>query len=370
MAGTAEGRCGETHEMQLGPYVDHVGLWRDELREWVPQELFDAHVHLGPPDVMGGIDADRRKAPLTTFTSLEWEALQAVYRDVYSGKRIVGLFAFPFPLLEVDIERANDYIIEVMKRDPRVRGFFLAHPRDVRMSERCIAKAEREGTPFAGAKPYFDLAGKDNLRCRMPEFIPTGLLELLDDRGLILMLHTSGRGAGDAECQTYLRRTAQRFARIRIILAHMGRYLAAQDFLDFLGSGALEECPSIFVDMSSASESVVFEEFLRRRSLWRRLLFASDAPYGLITGVERYSPTRGPVFLARDHYPWSDPQMEREFAAERGRLTYNTYHCIKALKDAFVRAGISGETAEELKRAIFRDNALSGPLAGADEERS
>ena len=351
-------------ERRCMDYVDHIGVWTDELRRWVPEELFDAHVHLGPPDVVGVVEADRLKVPLTTFTSLPWEELQGLYRQLYSGKRIVGLFAFPFPLREADIERANDYIIEVMKLDRRVRGFFLAHPTDVRMSQRCINKAECEGAPFTGAKPYFDLTGKENARCRMPEFISTGLLELLDARGLILMLHTSGRGAGDPECQSYLRWMARRFRNIKIILAHMGRYFAPQDFLDFLRSGVLEDYPSIFLDMSSASEPSVYEEFLRRRNLWGRLLFASDIPYGLITGVERYSPARGPIFLARDHYAWSDPKMECEFEAERRHLTYNTYHCIKALKDAFATVGIMDGTVEELKRALFRGNVLSGPLSG------
>ncbi len=356
--------------MALAPYCDHVGLWRDELRAWVPRSLFDAHVHLGPPEAMTPLSPQRRREALSTFTNITWEEFGDFYGRLFGGNELLGVFAFPFPLREVNLEEANDYIIELMRRERRVHGFFLAHPTDPRPSIAAYERALAAGAPFVGAKPYFDLIGKSNFKSTMPEFIPEGLLEFMNDKRLVLMLHTSGMGVGDAENRCYLRGMAARFPRVKVILAHMGRYVRPEQFFEFLESGLLEECPNFFLDISSASVPEVYERLLRREAFWPRLLFASDMPYGLISGVERWSETHGAIFLSRDDYTWSDPEMQAEFADERRRLTYNTYHCIKALKDAFERLGIAGRTAERLKEAIFSRNALGGVLGNSGKKES
>ncbi|MCK5802508.1 MAG: amidohydrolase family protein, partial [Lentisphaeria bacterium] len=291
-------------------YEDHVALWRDELKAWMPSSVFDAHVHLCPPEAMGAFSAARRREALATFDSFTWEQYSDLTSQLFSGKNVLGLFAFPLPLQEVDLDRANDYIIEIMRLDARVHGFLLADPEDPRPSIAAYERARKAGVPFIGVKPYSDLLGRSNFECTMPEFIPEGLLEFMDAEGLVMMLHTSGIGVGDAENRRYLRRVADQFPRIKIILAHMGRYVQTEQFFRFLDSGLLEDCPNLFLDISSASAPEIYERFLERKTLWPRLLFASDLPFGLITGVERWSATHGAIFVARDHYAWSDPQME------------------------------------------------------------
>ena len=104
-------------------YLDHLGLWKNELSDWMPDNLFDAHLHLGPAEAMGDISLERYHEPLTTFTSLTWEEAFEWYTHLYSGKTIEGLIAFPFPLKEVNIEAANQYIVDLMKRHSILNGF-------------------------------------------------------------------------------------------------------------------------------------------------------------------------------------------------------------------------------------------------------
>ena len=349
-------------------YEDHVGLWADELRAWVPDRIFDAHVHVGPPEVVGEMRPERLREALSTFMSLRWEELLALYEQLYGGKEITGLVAMPFPQREIDLAAANSYLVDLMKRVPRLRGFMLSHPTDTRAAVADYERAEREGVRFVGVKPYADRLGKSNLDATMPEFIPTDLLEFMNGERLIMMLHTSGVGVGDPRNQRFLREVTGRFPDIRIILAHLGRYTEPHQFPGFLASGVLDECPSLYLEMSSATDAELYGKILANEGLWDRLLFGSDLPFGLITGVERWSPERGPIFVARDAYTWSDPAMDREFAAERRELTYNTYHVIKAFKDALGRSGVEPRTAERLKEQVFRRNAESlfaeqGPAA-------
>jgi hypothetical protein len=224
----------------LKPYEDHVRLWTDELRSWVPETLFDVHVHIGLPEAVGPIAPERLASAVTTFTSLSFEELLQSYTALYSGKTIRGLTVFPFPQREVRSATANDYIIEVMKRDSRVKGFLLAEPSDVRPAIAAFEKALKAGVRFRGVKPYADRLGKNNFDATMAEFLPDELLAFMDREELIMMLHTPGQGVGAADVQDTLRRIASRYPRIRIILAHMGRYVRHEQFLDFMDSGILQ----------------------------------------------------------------------------------------------------------------------------------
>jgi len=338
------------------PISDPVGLWADELVAWVPDVIFDAHVHLGPPGVMGTISPQRRQLALSTFTSLTWEQLQDVYGQLYCDKRVAGLIAFGFPLREVDIQAANRYIIDLMRTEPAVNGFALAHPTDFEPTRAMFDEALKQGVRFSGVKPYFDFLGKDVFETAMPEFIPEPLLEFMNVERLILMLHTSGIGMGDATNQDYLRSVMERFPQVRIILAHMGRYLEPRQYHSFCDSGLLEY-PMLYLEMSSASLPEVYHRVLSEPKMHSRLIFGSDLPYGLITGVEAWSETHGPIFVTRDRYPWSDSNLQRNAPLSPDRLTYNTYHTIKAMKDSLESMRFPPEQAEAIKQGVFFENA-------------
>lgn len=342
----------------ISPYQDHVGLWENELKAWLPERIFDAHVHLTPPDLIGRFSAARVKEPLCTFGGFTWEELTAFYTRLFSAKRIVGLIAFPLPMRETHLDAANDYIIELMRRDSRIKGFLLPHPTDVSRIRRTFERARSNGVRFHGVKPYFDLLGKSNYETTMSEFIPEGLLEFMQAEELVMMLHTSGRGMGVRENQIYIRSVLERYPSIRIVLAHMGRYLNVEEFFRFCDSGLLEY-PNLFLEMSSASRREVYERVLANRSVHDRLVFGTDLPFGMITGVEAWSEKTGPVFITRDRYPWSDECAESVFAHEKSRLTYNTYHVIKAFKDALGTVLPEAGSADVVKEKVFHRNALS-----------
>lgn len=347
---------GDERPAAVPPYADHIGLWADELMEWVPDVIFDAHVHLGPPEVMGTISPERRQVALSTFASLTRKQLQDVYSQVYRGKRVAGLIAFGFPLREVDMQAANRYIIDLMRGEPALKGFVLAHPTDFEPTRAMFYEALEQGVRFSGVKPYFDFLGKDVFETTMPEFVPEPLLEFMDRERLILMLHTSGIGMGDTTNQEYLRSVMERFPQIRIILAHMGRYLERQQFYSFCDSGLLEY-PMMYLEMSSASLPEVYRRVLSEPKMHSRLLFGSDLPYGLITGVEAWSETHGPIFVTRDRYPWSDPALQQNAPLNSDHLTYNTYHTIKALKDALESMRLPPKQVEAIKQGVFFENA-------------
>ena len=339
----------------IKPYQDHVKLWAEELKDWVPETIFDAHVHLGPPEAIGQIASTRLNEALLTFTSFTWEQAVSVYEKLYSRKNIVGIIAFGFPLREVNLEAANDYVITLMNQNPSIRGFVVSDPKDTKRTIHSFEKAIKADVRFYGVKPYFDLLGKSNYETAMHEFIPRDLLEFMNTEKLVMMLHTSGVGMAVPENQEFIKSLADNYPNIKIILAHMGRYLKVEQFFDFFNSNVINY-PNIFLEMSTIASPQVYEKVLSRKNLWDKLMFGSDLPYGLITGIEYFSTRTGPTFVTLDDYNWSDKKLNEQFVDLRRSLTYNTYHTIKALKDGMDSLNLAPEKTRQLKQKIFSQN--------------
>ncbi|HEY2931549.1 MAG TPA: amidohydrolase family protein [Acidobacteriota bacterium] len=356
----------------LKPYQDHIQMWQKELRDWVPNRIFDAHIHLGPAAAMGPITPQRRKEALCTFTSFDFEELFAFYERLFSGKKITGLLAFPFPLREVNYQLANEYVAQLTQKDRRVRGLILSNPYNTRETIREYESARKSGIRYVGVKPYYDLVGKaiphSVLHTSIAEFVPEDLLEFMNSESLILMLHTGRIGMGDPECQQWVRQTAHNYPRIRIILAHMGRYYQEDQFEAFIKTDVLDS-PSVYLETSSASLPNVYRLTLARPELRKRLLFGSDLPFGAITGVEYSDENTVSTFLTRDTYDWTDPEIEIKFQRERMRLTYNVYHVIRALKTAIDELDLLEADKLKLKQNVFLENAMDMLSEGNSESR-
>jgi predicted TIM-barrel fold metal-dependent hydrolase len=331
-------------------YCDHTGLWEKELKSWVPGEIFDAHVHTGrKEDVESAFTEERLKHALSTFSYMPVEEMDFWHRSLFSGKKITGVFAFPFPLREVCWERSNGYIIELMRRDSRVRGFLWTDPRDVGRNIRLLRSAEKSGVRFFGVKPYFDILGGDNFKTNPEAILPSGLLDLVNTEKLVIMLHTTLKGVGEERVRAHINHITEKYQSIKIILAHMGRFLGPRDFEAFMRSG-LPANPAVFLETSSAASAEVYQMAFSRKDLHKKILFGSDIPFGLITGVEFWSETSGAIFRTRDKYTWSE---EGSYGHD---LTYNVWHVVKALKDALAPLDLSD--ADRIKKDVFFDNAM------------
>ena len=341
----------------LPDYQDHIGLWAGELKVWLPDRIFDAHVHLGPPEIVARLSPGRNQ-PLTVWTSLKWEEALSGYARLFSGKATEGVIAFPFPIQEVNVAKANEYIAGLAASDKRVKGFMLVNPARIDAAKKQFYEHEKNDVRFYGVKPYYDLLGKSNYATKMEELLPEELLKFMNGEKLILMLHTSSVGIGDPAVRGYIRFMAGDYPEIKIILAHLGRYIHPDQFLEFMDTDIMDY-PSVYLEMSSGSSVAVYEKLLPRRALWKKLLFGSDLPWAMMDGLEFWDDKTAPgMFLTRTEYQWSDLALLKKHEATRRKLTFNTYHVLKCFKDAVERSGIAPEDQQILKQNIFSQNAL------------
>lgn len=315
-------------------YTDTANLWRSELRAWVPKAIFDAHVHLGPPEAMAPIVGARTGIPLTSYSSLTWCELEPFYKQLYSGKTMEGLIAFGFPLQEVNYEIANNYIADLVREDERVTGFILSNPYDTKSTIAQFTAAQKHGARIRGVKPYYDLLHR-NLTNSVEitdtaEFVPDDLLEWMNSEHLILMLHTCSIGMGDSKCREWTRRTVEKFPNVKIILAHMGRYFHKEQFFDFFQTDLFDH-PHLFLETSDAMVTEIYAHMLTRPDWCKRLIFGSDLPYGFFS-------------------------CEGRTDCDRPSAAYNTYHVISAIKNALENSRLSVECQREIKEDIFSRN--------------
>ncbi len=333
-------------------YTDHVGLYRRKLRDFLPQKLFDAHIHIGrKSDILREFSPQRQKIPLCTFSSLNLEELDYYHQHLFSGKTVEGGFVFPLPLREVDWKNSNRYVQQCLRSHPAFKGFLWSNPADQAANEAMFGEAEENGTPYFGIKPYYDLTGKSNFDCTLMEVLPEAMLKFADRKKLAVMLHTTGRGIGDAKLREDLKRILDGYPEIRLILAHMGRHLCVADFTAFFESG-LAFYPQLYLETSSSSEAEIYRMVLQEERLRGKLIFGADLPYGLITGVEEYTSTGGAVFRTRDRYTWSEKS-----SYGHTHLTYNTYHTIDAIKQGVESLNLPEEADTKLVEDIFLRNA-------------
>lgn len=322
-------------------YTDYGLWWERELRDWVPERILDAHVHLGPPEAMAPIRGERVGVPLTSYTSLTWSELEPFYRDLYSGKTVDGLIAFGFPFQETDLEVANRYIADLICECPQITGFIVADPLDVPRTIAQFETAKRRGVRFRGVKPYYDLLLR-NLTNSVQvsdtaEFVPDELLAWMNRESLSMMLHTCSIGMGDIRCQRWVLRTVEKYPNVKIILAHMGRYFEQEQFFSFFDSGLMDH-PSLFLETSDAMAPDVYRRMFTRPDWCERLVFGSDLPYGLFNSGDRTD-------------------------AHSPSPAYNTYHVINAIKVALENSALSLSQRQQIKSDIFFNNATERLLA-------
>lgn len=357
--------------MKTFKYEDHVGLWENELKDFMPECFFDVHEHIGPEDLVGPLDEERKLSALTTYTGAEWEELLGLYKDMYSGKQPKYVCGFGFVIHELDVRKANSYILNKAKEDSRLLPLLLYTPRDPEALTDGYEEAQKLGVKVYGVKPYYEFADKPGhfnaLDVELEEFVTPDMLEFCNKHSMILMLHTCDIGMGSPSLRAKIQHILDTYTNIKLILAHLGRFYVKEQFFEFLNSDFLEKNKDkqFWFDVSSVTDEEALERAFAREDLYPRLLFGCDHPFGLIIGVEKQSETRGGIFLTRDEYPWSDPAMLEEFKEERKELTYNNYNTLKSLKNAIEKNFPDEEKKKEVVANLFYKNACK--LFGVEE---
>ena len=242
-------------------------IWDEELQDFVPDRVFDAHIHMFHPE---HVKASSSPAA-NPWGFADFATLQQWAARLYPGRE-THFLVLGTPTLGIDVNAHNDWCIEQIRQDPQSRMNRLVTP-SCRVQD--IERDVRE-RGFIGLKPYrlFSTTG-DIAQCRIHEFLTHEQLELANEMGLWVTLHLSRfHGCADefnlSDLQDF---TGNRYPNIKWILAHCARsftYWPIRKAID-----KLRDMPNIWYDVSAVTDVRPLITLFSREDR-RRILYGSD----------------------------------------------------------------------------------------------
>jgi glutamate-1-semialdehyde 2,1-aminomutase len=339
--------------MTVAPPLERTDLdrriWEEELDDFVPQRVFDAHTHIYRwafdlnPDKASGPYGALFAALGPTFAEATWEAANACDALLMPGREVHRL-AFPFPFQHpCDFEGSNAFLANQMRQDPQSAGLMLVHPGTT--AEHAEQQIERYG--FLGFKPYrFYAASGDTVNCPITDFMPEHLIALADRRGLLIMLHLSKRDAiGDPDNIRDLLHLCDRYPNARWILAHCAR--SYSNWAIEKAAKQLRGLPNVWYDTSSVCESDAMDALYTGVGADRVMYGSDDIPVGVLRGK----------YIAFG-YAWaylSETNHAMNLSHCEPRMTFTRYEQLRAMRRAARRLGMTRKQTE----ALFHDTAVA-----------
>lgn len=347
---------GRSRMIDIGVTDTDRRIFRDELAPWLPDRLFDAHVHVFPKDaftpgyVLPAKSCYRKFGCEHTFEQCLFTASALLPGIEFS------MLAFGTPGTETNRDRAADYLGNRVD-NRRFFGLALVSPKDsVADIEHRIRKNH-----LLGYKPYRNLVTwKPAEEVTINDMLPAEQMALADDLGLAVMLHIPrSRRLADPRNQAELADLCRNYPHARIIVAHIGR---AYYLWNIIGNiEFLAEYPNAYVDLAMLNHPDVIEYTLRHFPT-ERILFGSDAPIAWLRGKSVEINNQYAYIMGED-FRIGTAVYDTEGAVE---YTFFFYEILRAMGLAFHRAALSREQIEGIcygnAQCLFSE--VAGRLSG------
>ena len=275
--------------MNVPDYQDFDrSFWDEELADFVPDTVYDMHVHMWSERHRGSCPGPHRAPAGDRLPGPPRLGGAAV-----SGPQDALPGTWHADPRRIDTEGHNDWMAEEMKQDPESAINMMVTP-DM-TPEYVAAQVKRHG--FLGLKPYRTFA-PDPTHCRIRDFLPESFIEVAHDLGLAITMHMSKpEGPADADNQRDLADYTKRYPRAQWILAHCAR--AFNCFMMERAIHFLTDLPNIWYDTSAVND--LYSQYLLMKHEDRsRVMFGSDnVVAGCARGKYVTYGRRGPTTRAR-----------------------------------------------------------------------
>jgi glutamate-1-semialdehyde 2,1-aminomutase len=309
-----------------------------ELKMILPDQLFDAHAHIYRVQDLR-LEKSSHALPAVDIVSTEYwkKCLSKQLPDVTLAG---GLFC-PYPSPRCDIDAANSWLIDELKKHPRSRGLLLISPKsDISKINTLLANSQ-----IVGFKPYYFFAqGGIDPPPAVNDFLPEWAWQIAHEKKLVLLIHLVRDGAlADEDNFQQLRTHCQNYSNATAILAHAGRGFHAANTVK--GISALSGLQNVYFDNSAICEPrglvAILKEFGPTRLLW-----GSDFPISEMAG-RCVSAGNGFVWLDSSSIAW-----EKQPTCAPATVGLES---IRALKEAGEYFGLNKTDYQN----IFCDNAMT-----------
>ena len=277
------------------------------------------------------------------------EDLIETYRLMFPDKQVTALI-FGTAANAADLDADNAYV----QQSARKAGFPALMVTPPSMDAETFEERVAAGG-FLGAKVYLTLAPehlKPDEICIF-DFLPHHLLEVVDRRGWVVMLHIprSGRLRDPVNLEQMLE-IERRYPNARVIIAHVGRAYCIEDVGNAFG--VLSGTEKLVFDISANSNQRVFERLIETVGP-KRILFGSDLPILRMRARRICECGRYVNLVPRGLYGdvSADPHVRELDGEEAEALTFFLYEEIDAFRRAAANTGLLPADIED----VFYGNA-------------
>ena len=321
--------------------------FQNELDPFLPDVMFDAHVHVWKKE--------HRGAPVYLQRGEDWperieientaEMVSRDYAKLFPGRKLEAL-VFGWVGADVDIDANNRYVGEVVRSNPGWHGLAVVDPSWSR--EKTEQVIEENG--LDGMKPYITFADSS---------IPTGDItifdilshpqwELANEKNYVCTLHLPRAGRlPDPKNIEQLLEIEEKYPQARVIVAHIGRCYSNEDLGDAMEK--LRGTKNMCFDFSGNTNPYVIRRALETFGP-DRVLYGSDLPISHIH-LKRIYENGHYVNLIR---PQERPQINEapymRPMPDADRYTFFLYETVLAFRQAAMELGL---TTQEIQNVMF-----------------
>ena len=262
-------------------------LFRRELEGFVPERIFDSHVHIYNNDYFPQDDIPPALADGPRI--VDASAYLAHMAELVPGRSISAL-VFPFPRARLRMEDANRFAAEEAAKIPSSRAQMMVAPGDdpemIRETVRSLGLVGLKCYHlYSTVTPTFDSP--------IEAFLPEEQVRVAHEEKLSITLHiVKQRSLAEPENQRTLRRYAETYPDMRLILAHAARGFNPHHTAE--GIGSLTGLPNVYFDTAAVTDYGAIEAIVQTIG-HQAVLYGSDFPV---------SHTRGREIALGDTFVW------------------------------------------------------------------
>ncbi len=326
--------------------------YENELRDFLPEKIIDIHTHVWLKEHKSEGSDSRRTTTWPDLVAKDnpIENLLETYKLMFPDKHITPMIFANYLSPEHNLDAQNEYINQSANKYniPALLWSLPSWSKDELDDKLSAGK-------FLGVKSYL---------ANVPEYIPASeirifdifphhQLELLNAKGMILMLHIPRPGRlKDPVNLAEMIELDKRYPNIKTIIAHVGRAYCPED----IGNAfeILKETQNIMFDISANTCSETFKALIESIGP-KRILFGSDLP---ITRMRMKRICENgkyinlvPPGLYGDVF--DDPHMREVSAEQSEELTLFLYEELLAFKKSAELTNLTHNDIED----IFYNNA-------------
>ena len=312
-------------------------IWEQELNGFVPDRVFDTHVHMWrPEDVPDDIEVKPTDIGLETFRGYTMDDFKASMARLLPG-RSVGALVFGMVHRSLPRENLNRYAADVQKSEPDISALAVVSPHDpMEDVERWIS-----AYGLLGYKPYWNLVEhKEQGDVTIRDMLSPDQLDYANQRGLTVLLHIPRAcRLADPLNKAQIREVAVEYPNVTWIIAHIGRayFMAALE-------GHIEEVcdlDNVYFDLAFVGSAPVIAYAIRTAGV-RKFVFGTDLPVADIKG-KNVDFNNQRLYVTEEPRAWSmsNPGLGLEF-------TRFYYEELRAIKGAARQLRLSDAQIEDI----------------------